>query len=60
MRAVTIKSETITVPSIDEDGNPTTTQEIRPVTPFSEFPAGLRNAGPDKDGNLVWTVIVED
>ena len=55
-----IKSETITAPSISEDGNPTTTQEIRPVIPFDQFPAGQRSAGPDKDGNLVWTVIVED
>lgn len=60
MKAVIIKSETITVPAIDEDGKPTTAQEIHPVIPFSEFPAGQRSAGPDADGNLAWTVIVED
>ena len=60
MKTVTIKSETITVPAIGEDGKPTTAQEIRPVIPFGEFPAGRREAGPDADGNLVWTVHVEE
>lgn len=60
MHVVTIASETITVTSIGEEGKPTTSQEIRPVIPFREFPAGRREAGPDKDGNLVWTVYVEE
>ena len=52
MPIVTIASETITV----ESGE----QETRPVIPFSEFPRGRREAGPDADGNLVWTVHVEE
>ena len=60
MKTITIKSETITVPAIDEDGKPTTVQEIHPVIPFSEFPRGRREAGPDADGDLVWTVHVEE
>ena len=60
MKTAIIKSEIITVPSIGEDGNPTTTQEIRPIIPFSEFPTGRREAGPDADGSLVWTVHVEE
>lgn len=51
MRIVTIASEIIET----ESG-----QEIRPVIPFSEFPPGRREAGPDADGNLVWTVHVEE
>ena len=51
MRTITIKSETIETESAPE---------IRPVIPFSEFPHGVREAGPDADGNLVWTVQVED
>lgn len=40
--------------------NPVTGEpEIIPVIPFSEFPAGPREAGPDKDGNLIWTVTVD-
>lgn len=34
--------------------------EIAPEIPFSEFPAGPREAGPDKDGNLVWCVNIAD
>ena len=60
MQIVTIKSETITIQSIDEDGKPATTQEIRPAIPFDQFPVGQRSAGPDADGNLVWTVHVEE
>ena len=52
MKTITIKSRTI----INDAGE----YECYPVIPFSEIPAGQRNAGPDKDGNLVWTVIVED
>ena len=60
MRTVIIKSETITTPSIDAEGSPTDMQEIRPIIPFSEFPTGRREAGPDADGNLVWTIHVEE
>ena len=52
MPIVTIASETITV----ESGE----QEIRPAIPFSEFPRGRREAGPDADGKLVWRVAVSD
>ena len=52
MPIITIASETITA----ESGE----QEIRPVIPFGEFPRGRREAGPDADGNLVWTVHVEE
>lgn len=52
MHIVTIASENVTA----ESGE----QETRPVIPFSEFPEGRREAGPDADGNLVWTVYVED
>lgn len=52
MPIVTIASETITV----ESGE----QEIYPAIPFSEFPRGRREAGPDANGNLVWTVHVEE
>ena len=52
MHIVTIASETITA----ESGE----QETRPVIPFGEFPRGLREAGPDANGNLVWTVRVEE
>lgn len=52
MPTVTIASETITA----ESGE----QETCPVIPFGEFPAGRREAGPDADGNLVWTVHVEE
>lgn len=52
MQIATIKSEQIT----GESGE----QETRPVIPFSEFPRGRREAGPDADGNLVWTVHVEE
>lgn len=34
--------------------------EIHPVIPFSEFPEGRREANPDKDGNLVWIVYVDE
>lgn len=51
MHVVTIASETI-----ETESGP----EIRPVIPFCEFPRGIRSAGPDADGNLVWTVQVED
>ena len=34
--------------------------EIRPEIPFSEFPAGPREAGPDAEGRLVWRVNVTD
>lgn len=60
MRTVIIKSETITTPSIDAEGSPTDMQEIRPIIPFSEFPAGPREAGPDESGKLVWRVNVAD
>lgn len=60
MRIVIIKSETITTPSIDAEGSPTDMQEIRPIIPFSAFPDGPREAGPDADGKLVWTVYVEE
>ena len=52
MQIATIKSEQIT----GESGE----LEARPVIPFSEFPRGRREAGPDADGNLVWTVHVEE
>ena len=52
MHIVTIASETITA----ESGE----QETRPVVPFSEFPRGRREAGPDADGKLVWRVTVSD
>ena len=52
MRIVTIASETITA----ESGE----LEARPVIPFGEFPRGRREAGPDADGNLIWTVHVEE
>lgn len=54
MRIVTIESTT--AQSADSGAVETTV----PAIPFSEFPEGPRIAGPDKDGNLVWTVIVED
>lgn len=53
MATTTIKSIEIR----DESGE---IVEIRPVIPFSEFPTGRREAGPDADGNLVWTVHVEE
>lgn len=53
MRIVTIESTT--AQSADSGA-----VETVPAIPFSEFPEGPRIAGPDKDGNLVWTVIVED
>lgn len=34
--------------------------EIAPEIPFSEFPAGPREAGPDESGNLVWCVNIAD
>lgn len=34
--------------------------EIAPEIPFSEFPAGPREAGPDESGALVWRVTVDD
>lgn len=34
--------------------------EIRPEIPFSEFPTGPREAGPDESGNLVWCVNIAD
>ena len=34
--------------------------EIAPEIPFSEFPAGPREAGPDAEGRLVWRVNVTD
>lgn len=52
MQIATIKSEQIT----GESGE----QETRPVIPYNEFPRGRREAGPDSDGNLVWTVHVEE
>ena len=52
MRIATIKSEQIT----GESGE----MEARPVIPFSEFPRGRREAGPDADRNLVWTIHVEE
>ena len=52
MHIVTISSETITT----ESGEP----ETRPVIPFSEFPRGRREAGPDAEGRLVWRVNVTD
>ena len=52
MQIATIKSEQIT----GESGE----LETRPVIPFGEFPRGRREAGPDADGNLVWTIHVEE
>ena len=52
MRIATIKSEKIT----GESGE----QETRPVIPFSEFPVGRREAGPDAGGDLVWTIHVDE
>lgn len=52
MRIVTIASETVTAESEEP--------ETRPVIPFGEFPRGRREAGPDADENLVWTVYVEE
>lgn len=41
--------------------NPVTGEpEIIPVIPFSEFPTGPREAGPDESGNLVWCVNIAD
>lgn len=34
--------------------------EIAPEIPFSEFPTGPREAGPDESGNLVWCVNIAD
>lgn len=34
--------------------------EIAPEIPFSEFPVGPREAGPDESGNLVWCVNIAD
>lgn len=53
MSIVTIKSVEVK----DETGM---VAEIRPEIPFSEFPTGLREAGPDESGNLVWRVNVAD
>lgn len=54
MRIVTIKSIEI---RDDASGE---VIEIRPEIPFSEFPTGLRDAGPDETGRLVWRVNVAD
>ena len=60
MKTVTIKTETIKTKSTDENGKQVDGLCTKPVIPFSEFPAGHREAGPDADGNLVWTVYVEE
>lgn len=52
MSIVTIKSIEIR----DEAGE---VVEIRPEIPFSAFPAGPREAGPDESGKLVWRVTVD-
>lgn len=46
---VVIKSIIVRNPVSGED-------EIHPEIPFSEFPAGPREARPDEDGKLAWYV----
>lgn len=50
----------VIIKSIEIKGASSEVIEIVPEIPFSEFPAGPREAGPDESGNLVWRVNVAD
>lgn len=50
----------ITIKSVEVKSASGEVIEIVPVIPFSEFPAGPREAGPDESGNLVWCVNIAD
>lgn len=50
----------VTIKSVEVKSASGEVIEIVPVIPFSEFPAGPREAGPDESGNLAWCVNIAD
>lgn len=50
---------TVTIKSVEVRDGAGEVVEMRPAIPFSEFPAGPREAGPDESGKLVWRVTVD-
>lgn len=49
----------VTIKSVEVKSASGEILEIAPEIPFSEFPDGPREAGPDADGKLIWTVTVD-
>lgn len=50
----------VTIKSVEVKSASGEILEIAPEIPFSEFPDGPREAGPDESGNLVWCVNIAD